>query len=796
MKNKKIFEILITKNNENWATAFEHILLIFHDVMEKIHKNFFNKIEYKIPEFSMEIAKFRNKIRFYFVIENNLIEFVKNQIYANYNDIEINETSNFLSKIPNSKIFAATLKTKKHFLYPIKDFKELENNNIDSYWAITAALNKVWTANSLNLFQINFKAIPDEKWKKNAEKIFLIENSNYPKIYKNFLLSTYPKILKIFFSPIVFLYRLFVPAEKNQQEEDFDENNQNNKLPEKVLEKLWKVAFKVDINLVYAWNSKFEAKKNIKELFSTLAIFSNPWNNKFAIKKFLQTPEEKENIKTRKCIWNMILDSSELASIVHIPTTKVQTPSINWLVARNFEPPTNLPLLKENPELTPIGATNFRNESIEFWISPNDRRRHMYIVWKTWMGKSTLLENMIIDDIKKDRWVAVIDPHWDLAQTIIWFIPKKRTNSVIVFDPADSNSPIAFNMLENVKPEHRSVVVSGIISIFKMIFGHSWGPRLEHILRNTLFALLEYPNSTLISIPLMLTSEVYRNKVINKITDPIIKNFWTKEFAKMASNQKTEAVWPILNKVWQFLSSTILRNILWQPKNSFSFRWAMDNKKIVIINLSKWIIWEDASNLLWSMLVTKFQLDAMSRADIPENKRKDFYLYVDEFQNFATDSFATILSEARKYKLNLVMANQYIAQMSETVSGAVFGNVWTLISFQVWSDDAKKLVDAFNWWITLEDLTNLQKYSIYIKLLINWMPSKAFSAKTFAPHKKREDLFKKRYEKVLAVSREKYCKPKEIVEKKINETIKKVEMWENSWEKKKEELIKNKVKNK
>ena len=800
MQNKKIFEILASKNNENWAAAFEHILLIFHDSLEKIHTSFFGSSEYKSPEFSMEIAKFWNKIKFYFIVEESLAEFVKNQIYANYNDIQINETSNFLSKVPNSKITALKIKTKKHFLYPIKNFanigQEWLKTWIDPYSSITASLSKIWTNNSLNLFQINFKPLADSKWKKDAKKIFELNNSNYPEFYKNFLLSTYPAILKGIFSPFILIYRLFVPKQKNlenEQEENLEKNI--DELPEGVSEKLSKVAFNVDINLVYAWSVSTNAKKNLKEIFSTLAIFNNPWNNKFSIEKYLSTPEEKNKIKNRTCDWTMILSSSELAWLVHLPTTHVQTPWINWVMAKTFESPTDLPLLTENKDLTPIWITNFRNEEFEYWISPNDRRRHIYVVWKTGMGKSTLLENMIIDDIKKGRWVAVIDPHGDLAETVIWFIPKNRTNSVIVFDPADADSPIAFNMLEDVKEEHRSVVVSGIISIFKRIFWESWGPRLEHILRNTLFALLEYPNTTLISIPLMLTSETYRNKVVNKITDPIIKNFWFEEFAKMPPAKQSEAVWPILNKVWQFLSSTILRNILWQPKNSFSFRWAMDNQKIIIINLSKWIIWEDASNLLGSMLVTKFQLDAMSRADIPEKKRVDFYLYVDEFQNFATDSFATILSEARKYKLNLVMANQYISQMSEVVSWAVFWNVWTLLSFQVWSEDASRLVDAFNWGVTLEDLTNLKKYSIYTKLLIDWMPSKIFSSWTFPPHSKPEELFKKRYEKVLSVSREKYSKPKKVVEEKINKTLREISEQEKKWIKKKEEFKKNKGKN-
>ena len=255
----------------------------------------------------------------------------------------------------------------------------------------------------------------------------------------------------------------------------------------------------------------------------------------------------------------------------------------------------------------------------------------------------------------------------------------------------------------------------------------------------------------------------------------------------MAPNQRSEAVWPILNKVWQFLSSSILRNVLWQPKNSFSLRWAMDNQKIVIVNLSKWKIGEDASALLWAMLVTKFQMEAMSRADIAESKRVDFYLYVDEFQNFATDSFATILSEARKYKLNLVMANQYIDQMQESVRWAVFWNVWSIVSFQVGYHDANILKEVLTWEILEDDLMNLKKYNIYTKQLIDGMPSPVFSASTFAPNIKQDEVFSKRYEKILQVSREKYSKPKVQVEERIYKTIDDIDKQEQLWEKKKQE---------
>ena len=394
----------------------------------------------------------------------------------------------------------------------------------------------------------------------------------------------------------------------------------------------------------------------------------------------------------------------------------------------------------------------------------------MYIIGKTGMGKSTLLENMIYDDIMKGRGVGLVDPHGDLAETIIACIPKSRTNDVILFDPSDAKFPIAFNMLEQVTPELRPIVASGLVGVFKKMFAESWGPRLEHILRNTVITLLEVPDSTIMSIPLMLTMKSYRHKIVAKIKDPILQKFWTAEFEPMEQKQGADAIGPVLNKVGQFLSSPLVRNIIAQPKNPFSLRWAMDNKKIVIVKLPKGTIGEDSSALLGSMIVTKFQIDAMSRADIPENDRTDFYLYVDEFQNFATDSFATILSEARKYKLNLVMANQYIAQMTENVQDAVFGNVGTTISFQVGYQDATQLSSIMDEEVvTANDLMNLRKYDIYSKLLIDGMPSPVFSSTTFAPIKNRLVIPEQKRDTVLKVSREKYAKPVDIVEKKIVE---------------------------
>ena len=790
-------EILVDKTNLKWPAVFEHILIILHKVFEDF------KTKDQKNAFSFEITKIGNRIRFFVVSPKKYTNFLKNQIYAHYSNVEIIDVWDYLSKVPDDKIKIWQVTLKEHFYFPIKTFTEvLESSSkevLDPFSSITSAIWRSWKY-TLNTFQVNFFPASEKIWKKNSEKIAEILTSDDSDFVKNLKLSNYYFLIKIITFPFALLLKLFklIFWRKKEEEQVEEKENEAKKLIE---EKLKKQAYFVSINIIHAWEDKIESTWAIKEIFSTLTVFDHFKVNSFQLKNISNDPKVIKEAKNREISWNDVLTTDELCGLVHLPTSYVKTPQINWVSARAFEPPSNLPIvdpdltdnIKVENELTPIWITNFRWTNISFGIGPSDRRRHIYVLWKTWMWKSTLLENMIIDDIRKGRGVAVIDPHGDLAEWVIWFIPKNRTNQTIIFDPSDKNWPIAFNMLDEVSPEHRPLVASGLIGIFKKIFWDSWWPRLEHILRNIILALLESPNSNLISVPLMLTSDVFRQKVVAKVKDPIVKKFWVWEFEKMPPNQKVEASGPILNKVWQFLSSTILRNVLWQSKNTFSIRRAMDNQRIVIVNLSKWKIWEDASSLLWAMMVTKFQIDAMSRADIPESERKDFYLYVDEFQNFATDSFATILSEARKYKLNLVMANQYIDQMQESVKWAVFWNVGSIISFQVWFHDASILKEALTWEINEEDLMNLKKYNIYIKQLIDWMPSPVFSAGTFSPNKKEEEEFMNRYQKILKVSREKYSVQRKYVEDKIKKTMAEVAEQEKIWEKKKEDF-KNKEK--
>lgn len=416
-------------------------------------------------------------------------------------------------------------------------------------------------------------------------------------------------------------------------------------------------------------------------------------------------------------------------------------------------------------DLALFAETTYRNQHRRFGIKTDDRRRHMYLIGKTGMGKSTILENMIIDDIRAGRGVAVVDPHGDLAEKVIQYIPANRVNDVIYFNPADVNFPIAFNVVEQVAPHLRHLVASGLIGVFQKLWADSWGPRLEYILRNSILAILDYPNSTLLAVTRMLSDKSFRKKVIENIQDPVVKSFWTKEFAGYADKFAAEAVSPIQNKVGQFLSSSLIRNIVGQTNSSIDLREVMDEGKILIMNLSKGRIGEDNSELLGSMVITKIQLAAMSRVNVTEGERRDFYLYVDEFQNFATDSFANILSEARKYRLNLIMGHQYIEQLNDKVKAAVFGNVGTLVVFRVGATDAEELVKEFTPVFTEEDLVNLPKYNVCLKLMIDGVASDPFSARGLAPLKETERT--QNEEKVIRSTRERYSAPREEVEDKI-----------------------------
>lgn len=414
-------------------------------------------------------------------------------------------------------------------------------------------------------------------------------------------------------------------------------------------------------------------------------------------------------------------------------------------------------------EICLFAQTNYRSQMRRFGIKTDDRRRHMYIIGKTGMGKSTMMENMMLHDIYSGHGVGLVDPHGDFAEKIIDFIPSWRMNDVIYFNPSDVDHPIGFNILEVASEEQKHLVAAGLMATFKKIWPDVWSSRMEYILNNTLLALLEYPGTTLLGINRILSDKQYRKKILRQVKDPVIKGFWHNEFENYEPRYQKEAVAPIQNKIGQFLSASVIRNMVAQPKSTIDIRAAMDDGKILIVNLSKGRIGEDNSRLLGGMIITKVQLSAMERVDMPEQDRRDFFLYVDEFQNFATPSFANILSEARKYHLGLIMAHQYVAQLDEVVADAVFGNVGTITAFRVGGADAEALAKEFAPTFIEEDIVNLAKYQIVLKLMIDGVASLPFSAGTLPPIAQKTGSS----ETVVRVSRERYGRRRSTIEEKI-----------------------------
>ncbi len=421
-------------------------------------------------------------------------------------------------------------------------------------------------------------------------------------------------------------------------------------------------------------------------------------------------------------------------------------------------------------DITYIAKTNFRNAKQVFGIKRVDRRQHMYVIGKTGVGKTAFLKNMALQDINNGQGLAIIDPHGEFVEEVLDNVPPHRVNDVVYFNPADMEFPVSFNIMDVQDPKYKHLIASGLIGIFTKIWANVWSARMEYILANCILALLDTPGTTLLGIPRMLVDRDYRQKIINNLKDPVVKSFWVNEYEEWESRYRNEAIAPVQNKVGQFLNVSFVRNIVGQGKNTIDIDDIMNNQKILLVNVSKGRIGEDNAAILGAMIITKIQLAAMERVRIPEDERKDFYMYVDEFQNFATDSFVNILSEARKYRLDLIIAHQYIGQLvtdtSTAVRDAVFGNVGTMISFRVGAADAEFLEQEFTPEFLQTDIIRLDNYNIYLKLMIDGITSRPFSATTIAPAPTIKD--DKKRQEIIRVSRERYAHTVKFVEDEIN----------------------------
>ena len=504
-----------------------------------------------------------------------------------------------------------------------------------------------------------------------------------------------------------------------------------------------------------------KTRATLSGLVSAFGVFARTDGNSLVVKKkgVFSKDRSVSGLYSRQVTGSDILNIHELSTLWHLPGAKIKTASVVWGNAVLSEAPDNLPASidideSEKQKINFFGRTQFKNTEAIFGIKDVDRRRHIWVVGKTGTGKSTLIANMVIDDLKKGRGVAVIDPHGDLCETVLDYIPKNRINETIYFNPADRQFPISINPLEVTTKEEAELVVSGLMSIFTKVWANVWSARMEYILRNSLLTLADIEGSTLIDVLKLLSEPDYRNRVTQKMKDETLKSFWVNEFNKMPANLQAEAISPIQNKVGQFVTSPMIRSILSQQKSSVSLGQVMDRGMIFLANLSQGRLGEDNAALLGATLITKFQLAAMHRVDVPEDERKDFHLYVDEFQNFATDSFIKILSEARKYRLNLMLANQYMAQIPEGVQKAILGNAGSLVSFGVGADDAQIIHKEYAEVFSQNDLVNLANFQIAVKLMVDGHSSRPFLAHTLPlPASKNQNK-----EKVLEVSRQRWGK--------------------------------------
>lgn len=528
-------------------------------------------------------------------------------------------------------------------------------------------------------------------------------------------------------------------------------------------QKVMQDGFQIEIELLGMAQTNDRAKEIIQSIAHAYGAYRSPANHfNFHQPLIFSSPLQKR-ICERKSHFSFFhaqyFTPEELAGLIHLPNKQLsKINNIAWGKTLLGEPPENLPtftsLPQEERELVNLFAkTVHKNSEQVFGIKKDDRRRHMYVMGKSGTGKSTLLANMIINDLKHNEGLAVIDPHGDLIETVLNYIPKHRINDVIVFDPADPQAVVKLNLFDGGNVVHRELIASGIVAIFHKLYADSWGPRLEYILRNTLLTLLER-KSKLSDVLQLLTDKKYREMVVSELEDPILKNFWVAEFNAMTERLRQESISPILNKVGQFVTSPLVRNVVNNTTSSFSIADVMNQGKILLVNVSQGKLGENNAALLGAMVITQIQLAAMGRVYLEEKDRRDFYLYVDEFQNFATTSFVNILAEARKFRLSLIMSNQYINQIPAEVQDAIFGNVGTVGSFLMGADDASKMQKEFENLYTTDDLVSLGRYQVVMKLLIDSMSSRPFPAWTL-PLATSSNQGK---EKVLKVSRERWAR--------------------------------------
>lgn len=702
-EQKAVLSIKLLRSNENKEDAMETFFRSLHRVLP-------NNVD-----ISFEMVSAHQFLTFYVVVDKDYKQSVQSQLYGQFPDAEIDEVADYLKDLSVDAVIQ-DLYFKRSSVYPFQTYQQLKEDLLKSF---SAALAKAEPDERAYL-QICLKRVGSKIWERG---------------FKNWYQQLFGQKI----------------------------NSEGNLSP--LGAKLEDDLYVGKVRLIYVAKNRAVAYAKLNALKGLFKITKGD-TNELKKKWFVLNKSSINAIKARLFQEGDFFSPAELATLYHFPHKEGSTSNIVETNSKRAPAPDDVPFegLVEPKDVSFFAETNFRNDRRKFGIKRIDRRRHLYVVGKTGSGKSRLLQLLLMSDIASGQGCCLLDPHGDLANELLMYIPKERIKDVIYVNPSDRNFPIGFNPLESVNDyETRQHLATFFIAIFKKLFLATWNARMEHIVRYVVLALLETPDSNVLGIPRILTDPNYRQKVISQIQDPVIKNFFTNEFASWNQQYSAEAIIPIINKVGQFVANPVIRNMVGQKKNALDFDKFMNEGKIVLLNLSKGRLGEENTALLGSMFITKIQQAALSRAKIPEEQRRDFYFYVDEFQNFATDAFSLILSEARKYRLNLTLAHQYIAQLPEEVKATAFGNVGSLMVFPVGGDDAAYLAKEFTPVFTADDMINLNLREMYLKMSIDGKVSRPFSARTIDVPKPIADYS----QEVLDNTRNTYARHRIEVENEI-----------------------------
>ncbi|MCA9380726.1 ATP-binding protein [Candidatus Dojkabacteria bacterium] len=743
-----ILKISVPANNDKKPQAVEQFLQAMHGTLGS--KQLSN------TPFSFEIVGNQSGVYFLIACESRFKTFIENQIYAQYPDAQVTQIQDYATPEKQSKIIKGfELGLKKDFFLPIKTFTSFE---VDPLASIVSTMNNLKHSDEIYI-QVVTRPIADnwqELGKSYVNKRRALTDEEGKKV--GLTSGEGAELSQVEYknqkSGFQFVIRVIVRGTDSEQVDRYSED--------------------VQASFNQFQTAQFNAlsiKKYNSSVFNKL-LYGNLLADSLSIlekyqQRFLSELEQD------------IVNTEELASLYHLPSRAVQSPNISWAKSRKIEPPQNLP--KQNARI--FGLTDYRDQHFPFGIKKEDRRRHMYLLGKTGTGKSMFIKNMVYGDLQEGEGLCIVDPHGELIDDVLTFIPEHRLKDVVLLDPSDVENPIGLNMLDIKEGESKELLADGIVSVFIKLFGNSCGPRLQYILTNTVLTLLHCQNVSLLAVNRILLDKNYRKFLLKQVDDPFLLKFWNEEYEQMSKNQKllAETLSPIQNKVGRFLSSPLVRNMIGQVKSSIDLREIMDDGKILLINLSQGKIGEENTSLLGGMIITRLYTNAMQRANVASDQRKDFYLYVDEFQNFATDTFVKILSEARKYGLNLLVTHQFVDQIQPNIQDAIFGNVGTLINYVVGPKDAQRLEKEFAPSLTADDLVNLERFSFAIKMMIDGAQSAPFTGKLLIPSYPPTGI----REQIKDYSRQSYSTPRDVVESKLNK-------WANQEYDDKGNLVQNK----